>query len=147
MLHPATPVPAGHLPPRPLPDFGDAPTRARLTPSALRGLARLAEVWGLTGRDIAALLGDVSERKWVRMKAGGWTGMLTQDQLTRASALVGIFKGLRLLFSQPLADEWVRLPNRHPLFGGRAPLDAMLTGGIPSMLEVRRYVDALRGGL
>ncbi|PPD09629.1 MAG: DUF2384 domain-containing protein, partial [Methylocystis sp.] len=55
--------------------------------------------------------------------------------------------GLRLLFSEPLSDEWVRLPNKGPLYGGRRPLDAMIEGGIPKMLEVRRYIDALRGGL
>jgi hypothetical protein len=42
---------------------------------------------------------------------------------------------------------WVRLPNRGPLFGGQRPLDLMLKGGIPAMLEVHHHVDALRGGL
>ena len=49
--------------------------------------------------------------------------------------------------SDPLADDWVRLPNQGPLFAGRRPLDLMRAGGIPAMLEVRRHVDALRGGL
>jgi hypothetical protein len=70
-----------------------------------------------------------------------------QDMLTRASVLIGIFKGLRLLFAEPLADEWVKRPNRHALFGGRSPLAAMVAGGIPTMLQVRAYIDALRGGL
>jgi hypothetical protein len=61
--------------------------------------------------------------------------------------LTGLFKGLRLLFSAPLADEWVKRPNRDPVFGGRTPLAAMIAGGIPKMLEVRAYIDALRGGL
>ena len=81
------------------------------------------------------------------MKKHEWSGTLSQDTLTRISALVGIFKGLRLLFSEPLSDEWVRLPNKGPLFGGRRPLDAMIEGGIPIMLDVRRHIDALRGGL
>jgi hypothetical protein len=81
------------------------------------------------------------------MKKGEWSGVLSQDSLTRVSALIGIFKGLRLLFSEPLSDEWVRLPNKGALYGGRRPLDAMIEGGIPRMLEVRRHVDALRGGL
>ncbi len=57
-------------------------------------------------------MGDVSERTWFRMKKGEWSGTLSQDTLTRISALVDIFKGLRLLFSEPLCDEWVRLPNK-----------------------------------
>jgi hypothetical protein len=81
------------------------------------------------------------------MKKGAWSGTLSQDTLTRISALLGVFKGLRLLFSEPLSDEWVRLPNKGPLYGNRRPLDAMIEGGIPKMLEVRRHIDALRGGL
>lgn len=129
------------------PNLSDASNRKRLTRSAVAGMVRLAEIWRLTGPEVCALLGDVSERTWFRMKKGEWSGTLSQDTLTRISALVGIFKGLQLLFSRPLADEWVRLPNKGPLYGGRRPLDAMIEGGIPKLLEVRRHIDALRGGL
>lgn len=130
------------------PNLGDAATRARLSPAAIDGMVRLAAIWHLTNAEICALMGDVSERSWFRMKgAQGRRGALSQDTLTRISALVGIFKGLRLLFSEPLSDEWVRLPNTGALYGGRRPVDAMIEGGIPKMLEVRRHIDALRGGL
>lgn len=121
--------------------------RERLTPAAIDGVVRLAELWKLSGAETRALLGDVSERTWFRMKAGTWTGVLSQDVLTRVSALVGIFKGLRLLFSVPLADDWIALPNSGPMYRGRRPMDVMVEGGIPAMLAVRRHVDALRGGL
>jgi hypothetical protein len=133
--------------PPPLADLADPGARTRLTPAAIDAVIRLADLWRLTGAETCQLLGDVSERSWFRMKKGEWTGALSQDALTRVSALVGIFKGLRLLFSLPLADEWVRLPNQGPLFGGQRPLDLMLKGGIPALLEVRQQVDALRGGL
>ena len=133
-------------PPAP-PNLADPVTRARLTPAAVAGIVRLAEIWHLTGAEICALLGDVSERTWFRMKKGEWSGTLSQDALTRISALVGIFKGLHLLFSEPLSDEWVRLPNKGPLYRDRRPVDAMIDGGIPKILEVRRHIDALRGGL
>jgi len=142
----AGPAMDGGLPPTP-PNLADAATRERLTPAAVDGVVRLSEIWRLTSAEICALLGGVSERTWFRMKKGEWPGALSQDTLTRVSALVGIFKGLRLLFSEPLSDEWVRLPNKGPLYGGRRPLDAMIEGGIPKMLEVRRHIDALRGGL
>jgi hypothetical protein len=129
------------------PNLSETLTRERLTPAAVDGIVRLAEIWRLTSAEVCALLGDVSERTWFRMKKGEWSGVLSQDTLTRVSALIGIFKGLRLLFSEPLSDEWVRLPNKGALYGGRRPLDAMIEGGIPRMLEVRRHVDALRGGL
>lgn len=130
-----------------IPNLSDANTRDRLTPAAVDGIVRLAEVWRLTSAEVCALLGDVSERTWFRMKKGEWSGALSQDTLTRVSALVGIFKGLRLLFSEPLSDEWVRLPNKGALYGGRRPLDVMIEGGIPKLLLVRQHIDALRGGL
>jgi hypothetical protein len=130
-----------------LPNLADAAERARLTPAAVDAMVRLAAIWGLSSAQVCALLGDISARTWFRMKKGEWTGALSQDALTRVSALIGIFKGLRLLFSEPLSDEWVNLPNKGPLYGGRRPLDAMIQGGIPVMLDVRRHVDALRGGL
>lgn len=134
--------------PRPAPaNLSDPPTRERLTPAAVDGMRRLSELWRLTSVEVCALLGDVSERTWFRMKKGDWSGALSQDTLTRISALIGIFKGLQLLFSEPLSNEWIQLPNKGPLYGGRRPLDAMVEGGIPKMLEVRRHIDALRGGL
>jgi hypothetical protein len=129
------------------PNLADAATRERLTPAAVEGVVHLAEIWRLTSAEVCALLGNVSERTWFRMKKGEWSGALSQDTLTRVSVLIGIFKGLRLLFSEPLSDEWVRLPNKGPLYRNRRPLDAMIEGGIPKMLEVRRHIDALRGGL
>jgi hypothetical protein len=67
--------------------------------------------------------------------------------MTRASALIGIFKGLNLLFDQAMADRWPKLRNTGPLFNNLPPVEAMIEGGIPYMLEVRRYVDALRDDL
>ncbi len=133
-------------PPAPA-DLAQAASRARLTPAAIESVIRLAEIWQLTNRDICRLLGDVSERTWFRMKKDDSVRALSQDTLTRISLLVGLFKGLRLLFSEPLADDWVRLPNKGARFGGRRPLDLMIEGGIPAMVEVRRHVDALRSGL
>jgi hypothetical protein len=46
-----------------------------------------------------------------------------------------------------MADRWPRLSNSGPIFENRRPIDAMIDGGIPLMLEARRYVDAVRGGL
>jgi hypothetical protein len=133
--------------PGPPPNLADPATRASLTPAAIDGMVRLAGYWRLTGAEVCALLGDISERTWFRMKKGEGSKTLSQDALTRVSVLVGVFKGLRLLFSLPLADQWVRLPNNGPLFRGRPPLERMIEGGIPAMLDARRHVDALRGGL
>jgi len=126
--------------------FADEGDRARLSPAALRAMKGIAEHWHLRGHETAALLG-VSPSTWDRMAAGKWEQALSQDQLTRVSAIVGTFKALHLLFADDMADRWARLRNKGPLFENRTPIEAMIEGGIPTMLDVRRHVDALRGGL
>ncbi|MCQ8278705.1 MbcA/ParS/Xre antitoxin family protein [Acetobacteraceae bacterium KSS8] len=133
-------------------NLSDPAIRLRLTPAAIEGMIRLAALWRLNTEEICLLLGDMSERSWFRLKKGE-TGsperpfILSQDMLTRISVLIGVFKGLRLLFSEKLADEWIKLPNRGPLFGGRPPLEIAIERGIPGLLDIRAHVDALRGGL
>jgi uncharacterized protein (DUF2384 family) len=126
--------------------FADEGDRARLSPVAIKAMKRIAQHWRLKGDEAAALLG-VSASTWDRMAAGKWEQSLSQDQLTRVSAVTGVFKGLHLLFADDMADRWARLRNKGPLFDNRTPIDAMIEGGIPTMLDVRRHVDALRGGL
>jgi uncharacterized protein (DUF2384 family) len=142
--------PASRPQPRAVPafpqTFADEGDRGRLSPVAINAMKRVAQHWRLKGDETAALLG-VSASTWDRMAAGKWEQSLSQDQLTRVSAVVGVFKGLHLLFADDMADRWARLRNKGPLFENRSPVDAMIEGGIPAMLDVRRHIDALRGGL
>jgi hypothetical protein len=126
--------------------FASDDDRVRLTPAALIAMRNLARAWKLTGAEAAALLG-VSETTWDRVKAGTWKQILSQDQMMRVSAMIGIFKGLHLLFADDMADRWVRLRNSGPLFANLTPVEAMMVRGIPGIIEIRQYVDALRGAL
>nr|WP_246045430.1 MbcA/ParS/Xre antitoxin family protein [Rubellimicrobium roseum] len=94
----------------------------------------------------AAALADMSESTWKRARRAGYTGDLTHDQLLRLSAVVGIYKALKLYFSDPIARRWITLPNDGPLFNGERPIDTMIREGLPQFLQVRTYLDALRGG-
>ena len=125
--------------------FANERDRARLSEVALKAFLALMKTWDLSNAEASALLG-VSASTLDRMKRGS-RPTLSQDQLTRVSALVGVYKGLHLLFADETADEWARRPNSGPLFERETPIGAMIEGGIPRMLEVRRYVDAVRGGL
>jgi hypothetical protein len=51
------------------------------------------------------------------------------------------------MFADEMSDRWPKLPNSGALFERRSPVEAMIDGGIPAMLDVRRYIDAVRGGL
>ncbi len=126
--------------------FANQDDRRRLSEVALKAFKALAEQWSLSNAEAAALLG-VSDSTWDRIKRNSWGQPLSQDQLTRASAAIGIYKGLHLLFADQMADRWPKLPNRGPVFQRKSPVEAMIEGGIPLMLETRRYIDAVRGGL
>lgn len=125
--------------------FASEKDRVRLSVVAIKAFLNLARAWDLSNAEAAALIG-VSPSSLDRMKRGA-RPTLSQDQMTRVSALVGIFKGLHLLFVDDGADTWARRANSGPLFQRRTPIEAMIDGGIPAMLDVRRYVDAVRGGL
>lgn len=126
--------------------FSSEDDRARLSAAALTAFISLSEIWKLTQVEAAALMA-VSVSTWERMKRGQGQLALNQDQLTRVSALVGVHKGLKLLFADDLSTDWPKLKNRGPLFEGASPIETMIRGGIPRMIDVRRHVDALRGGL
>lgn len=119
---------------------------AQLQGTALKAYRRIAEEWDLKVSEAAALA-DMSETTWKRAKSEKFTGELTQDQLLRLSALIGLYKGLELYFDPPLSRQWVKLPNKGPEFDGEVPIKVMIRGGLPKILRVRNYVDALRGGL
>ena len=73
-------------------------------------------------------------------------GTLRQDELTRISYIVGIYKSLHILLPADLADRWVTQPNDNPLFHGQAPVDYMMHAGIPGLQQVRSLLDSERGG-
>jgi uncharacterized protein (DUF2384 family) len=134
------------LTPNDVQTFANGRDRARLSGVALKAFRAIVEHWTLHNAEAAALLG-VSDSTWDRIKRGTWDQPLSQDQLTRASAAIGVYKGLHLLFADAMADRWPKLPNRGPLFQRHSPIEAMIEGGIPLMLETRRYIDAVRGGM
>ena len=118
---------------------------AEINTVALKAFARIVDAWGLSLKE-AAGLADMSETTWKRAKKPDFAGDLTKDQLLRLSAVIGVYKSLELYFSEPLARSWITRPNTGPLFGGTRPVDTAIEGGLPQILAVRTYLDALRGG-
>lgn len=112
----------------------------------LKAFSRIADRWSLSGRE-AADLADMSDSTWKRARKPEFAGDLTRDQLLRLSAIIGLYKSLELYFDPPLSQAWVKLANSGPEFDGKRPIDAMIAGGLPKILRVRGYVDALRGGV
>lgn len=122
------------------------PAQSPEATAIVKAVTRAAALWQLRNADAAALF-DVPIATWNRMKAGQFRGTLDRDKTLRASLIVGIFKGLRLLFNGPLAYGWPQAKNSGPLYEGRTPVEFMISDGIPAMMRVRDHVDAMRGGL
>jgi Protein of unknown function (DUF2384) len=129
-----------------LPDLSNDEERRRLSAAALKALFNIVDRWEVRDEDARKLLGGVSNGSYYQMKQNPRGKTLEQDELLRVSYLIGIFKSLNILYSQRLADQWVRLPNTNLIFGGRTPLQYMLQGGSPAMGIVRQLLDARRGG-
>ena len=139
--------PDTHYAPPVLPDLSRLDERRRLSPAAMKALFKIVDRWNVSDEDARQLLGGISNGSYYQLKANpGSTKTLDQDRLERSSYLIGIFKALNILYSQRLADQWMRLPNTNPIFAGRTPLDYILRGGQRAMDTVRRLLDARRGG-
>jgi hypothetical protein len=123
----------------------DPGVRRRLSGPALRTFFNVAAAWGLTVTEQRALLGWPAASTYHKYKSGDY-GALSYDTLMRLSLVLGIYKGLHVLYPEaPLADAWVRMPNTNALFGGRPPLTLMTEAGIDGLYRVRRLLDARRG--
>ena len=120
--------------------------RRRLSASALKAFLKITAKWGLNEAQSRGLLGGVASSTFHAWKTNLKGKKLDQDTLMRISLVIGIYKALQIYFGKPWADRWIVLGNRGLLFGGETPLDYMLRHGQPGMVEVRRMLDAWRGG-
>jgi transcriptional regulator with XRE-family HTH domain len=112
---------------------------------ALRTFFNLAKAWGLSEQEQMKLLG-LNSRSTLHAWKSGRVSKVSRDTLERISYLLGIFKAINILLPDiKRADEWIRLPNKAPLFGGRSALERMTTGNIGDLYVVRQYLDAQRG--
>ena len=133
--------------PPPILDLSSKDVRKRISADSLKLFFNVMEVWKIRDEDARSLLGDVTNGPFYEMKKHPEGRVLDTDRMHRISYLVGIFKALNILHGETLADEWVRLSNTNRMFGGKTPLEYMIRGGLPAMQNVRRLLDARRGGV
>jgi hypothetical protein len=131
--------------PIPVEDRHSPQVRRRLSAPAIRTFFNVAEAWKLSVKEQLALLGFPAPSTYHKYKSGQ-IGTLSFDTLTRISLVLGIYKGLHILYPErTLADSWVRLPNSNHLFSGNPALQLMMDGGIDGLHQVRRLLDGRRG--
>lgn len=108
-----------------------------------RGLFRIMDAWEVRDSDAQVLLGKPSRTTFYAWKKGQG-GKLSHDTLERVSYLLGTYKALQLLFSNPSqADAWMKKPNA--AFGGRSALEHALGGRVVDLAFVRQHLDFVRG--
>lgn len=143
---PATALPAPEAPAFTAADLRDPEARRRVSAPAVRLFLRVCDLWDLKVDERRALLGGISRQTYHNWKSGQ-VGALTRDQLERISLTLGVLKGLRLVFAEDAhAFGWLKAANAEPPFAGRSPLAHMTDGGLAELADVRRYLDAWRGG-
>ena len=101
----------------------------------------IVKAWKLDDSDAEKLLG-VKTHTWMQIKSGKWRGPLEKEQLMRISAIIGLHRALHSCFNGDLANRWVKRPNAGSIFSGRKPIDVMIDGGLPVMIETRRYMKS-----
>ncbi len=117
----------------------------RLGGAGMRTFVAIADEWQLPVAARCTLLGGIGSSTYHKWRSGD-LGVPSRDQLERLSLLLGIYKALRLLFSDDATGiRWVRAANREPDFGGQSPLERMTRGSIEDLYAVRRYLDGWRG--
>lgn len=126
------------------PDLSRLQTRERLSQSAVDGFFAIMDKWEIPIERAGELLGGMPRSTVYKLKSAA--GTLRQDELTRISYIVGIYKALQILLPDELADRWVTQPNDNPLFRGQTPVDYMVRAGIPGLQQVRSLLDAEQAG-
>lgn len=113
------------------------PTENLLEPG-LRTYRRIASRWKLDLGDEASLLG-LPPPEYRALLDGG--DIAPEDLLERLSLILGIYKDLQILLPNATqADRWIKMPNEHPLFGGKSALQYLKGGSLANLWDLRKYL-------
>lgn len=107
---------------------------------------KLFDRWQLDSATCMSLLGmsPNSRSLLAKYRSGEKALPATPDVLDRVGYLLGIHKGLRLLYprNESIRFGWVKLPNK--MLEGRTPLSVMLENMV-GLARIARFVDFERG--
>jgi hypothetical protein len=120
------------------------PSKEDMARVGMKTFFKIMDLWGVKSDNAMVLIGRPGRTTFFKWKNGD-VKKLEHDRLTRISYIVGIYKALNILYSDPKqCDEWIHRPNN--FFGGRSAMDHMLGGNIVDIARVRERLDSVRGG-
>jgi hypothetical protein len=123
--------------PHPSQDLDD-PTRARLSPTALKFFLHIVDQWGLSPVEASALLD-----RPVPLAADA-AETLTTDQLYRCGLLIEIYVAVHQLYSDEIAGSW--LQRRNDALSRETPLQCAMENGLPGLEEILQLLRARQQG-
>lgn len=119
-----------------------ATPNGELAGPALRAFTQIAQAWSLTELEQWAILGQPVDAAFAVIDAGA-ADDLWPDTLKRVSYVLGIYRALHTIFSDPeQANSWVRRPNAAAAFNGSKALALMSSGRLSYIALVRQHLEA-----
>jgi hypothetical protein len=114
-------------------------------PVIWKAFKNLVERLCFSEKEALILLGDIPRSSYYKGIRDGRV-KLTRDQKERVSYLLGIYKALRILFTDSTqALSWINRANQLPPFNGMTPRDYLLEGSLVRLATVRQFLDFWRG--
>lgn len=117
-------------------------TKEQINKAAWRTIDVLKDRLSFSLNDMRVILGGIS---LADLEEGLETESveLGDDALQRVSALLAIYKRLRLLFDkEDQAYTWIDRPNSHAPFNGMTPRSVMLSGHYNDLLIIVAFLDS-----
>ena len=108
---------------------------------ALKTFFNIMKAWQIEPYKQKTLLGAKGAHIYERWQQG-CAGSLSEDVLIRISYVIGIYRGLGLIFNDRLqADSWINKPNEH--FDGLSALEYILDDVDEGLKNVRTLIDII----
>lgn len=126
-----------------IPDYSSFAKRKNLSSSNLRRYFMIMKRWKVEPKDARMLLGGITSQRFMQLSANSEGRILSQDQLLRVTIIIAIDSALHKLLSGGQANNWVKTQSGERRFRGRTPLGDMVDGGILTMWEIHRQLEAL----
>lgn len=117
-------------------------TKESINKAAWRAIDVLKDRFSLSLKDMQAVLGGIA---LADLEEGlvAESVELDDDALQRVSALLAIYKRLRLLFDkEDQAYTWIERPNSHAPFNGMTPRSVMLFGHYDDLFMIVAFLDS-----
>jgi hypothetical protein len=117
-----------------------------LSATGIKAFLKISRLWHLTIIDQCAIM-CITIDELRRFNVDPDDVILTEDQLNRASYVLGIYSALHIIFNDDFADEWIWRPNAGELFKDQPPVDLMCSRNIDDLKKIRNMLDVVCDGV